>query len=66
MKNFTVTLSHIVGYYPADKDGNSEPKLKLTDVIVSAETEYKAIKKATNEDKTHWSIYESYACETED
>ena len=63
MKNYTVTLVHIVGYRGHLGD---DPILKYTESIVYAESEKDAIRKATNDDKTHWSVYESYADEAED
>ena len=63
MKKYNVTLAHILGYYD---DEDNTPKLKLTEVIIDAEDEEKAIKKAMDEDKTHWSIYECYDDEIEE
>lgn len=63
MRNYKVTLSHIVGYY---NDEDNTPRLKLTEVIIHAESEEEAIRRATIEDKTDWSVYESYAEELED
>jgi hypothetical protein len=60
MKKYIVTLSHIVGYYPEDENGDCEPKLKLTEIEVIANDKKEAIKKANELDITKWSVYECY------
>ena len=57
MKNFTVTLVHVIGY----NSGNVEtPNTKSTDYEVTANTEAEAIQKAKAMDTTLLSVYESY------
>jgi hypothetical protein len=60
VKKYCVTICLIDGYY--DREYN-EPRIKQVDFTVLADDEKSAIEIAKRQDKSHLSVWESYANE---